>query len=98
MSLSATVKPASDCTGPNVICPTTLVFGVYPAIDSQVPPAQQNRDSVLRTARLTKQNIFASQKIKEALRSRIPSGVDEIYSPGELLLVFREKEKRWMGP
>jgi hypothetical protein len=93
MALSAAVKAANDCTGPNGICPTTLVFGVYPAIDSQVPPNQQNRDSTLRKSRVIMQQIFAARKIKEALRARIPSGVDEVYVPGELVLVFREKEE-----
>jgi hypothetical protein len=97
MALSAAVKAANDCTGPNGIFPTTLVFGVYPAIDSQVPPTQQNRDGVLRKAHITMQQIFASRKVKEALRARVPSGVDEVYIPGELVLVFREKEKRWTG-
>jgi hypothetical protein len=40
MSLSAAVKVTNDCTGPNGICPTTLIFGVYPVINSKVPPAQ----------------------------------------------------------
>jgi hypothetical protein len=85
-------------TGPNRTCPTTLVFGVYPAIDSQVPPTQQNRDGVPRKARIMMQQIVSSRNMKEALRALVISGVEEVYIPGELVLVFREKERRWIGP
>jgi transposase InsO family protein len=48
MALSCAVKAANDITGPNGICPTTLLFGIYPAIDSQLPPNQQSMDETRR--------------------------------------------------
>jgi hypothetical protein len=95
MALPAAVN--AENTEPSGICPTTLVFGVYPAIDSQVTPTQQNRDNVLRKTLIMMQQIFSFLKVKGALRARVSSGVDEFYIPGELFLVLREKEWRWIG-
>jgi hypothetical protein len=99
MALSCAVKAANDVTGPNGICPTTLLFGIYPAIDSQLPPSQQNRDEVLRDARAAMKQIFASRKIKESLRARVPASADEVYASGSLAMLHREgPPKQWTGP
>jgi hypothetical protein len=70
----------------------------YMPSDSQVPPSQQNRDSTPRKARVIVQQLFFVRKVKETLRASIPSGVDEFYAPGEVVLIFHEKEKRLMEP
>jgi hypothetical protein len=99
MALSCAVKAANDITGSNGICPTTLIFGIYPAIDSQLPPNKQNRDEVLREARAAMKQIFASRKVKEEPRARVPASADEVYSSGSLAMLHREgPSKQWTGP
>jgi hypothetical protein len=90
MALSCAVKAANDITGPTGICPRTLLFGIFPAKDSQLPPNQKNRDEVLREARAMMKQTFASRKVKEALRARFPASADEDYASGSSAMLHRE--------
>ena len=99
-ALRLTLKAMNDTMGENGLVPSLLVFGIiprFPVISSQLP-AQSERMEVLTMAQREMNTIIAQRRIITALTKNIPSASDRFYSIDDEVLVYREKEKEWVGP
>ena len=59
---------------------------------------QKTRLQAIVDARLEMGRIVTEQRIARALKSKLPPAVTHNLNPGDNVLVFREKKKRWIGP
>lgn len=102
-ALQMAVKAVNDPVGPNGLIPTLLVFGALPhlGLPTDAPsPSTFKRAVVLRKARTEVQKLFASRKVRNALKSRNgPDVTDILMTPiGSLVLVYRPEKDQWEGP
>ena len=100
IALRLAVKASNDTLGPDGYVPSRLVYGVDPALPvvNARHPAQRERMEALDTAKREMATITAENRIKQALRSKLPPATRYDIQPGDNVLVYREKEKEWMGP
>jgi hypothetical protein len=61
-------------------------------------PKQRDRMAAFAAAQMDMSAIVRENRITAALNHNVPSSVNRTYEVGEEVLVFREKEKKWMGP
>ena len=82
------------------LVPSLLVFGVIPSfpITNRSLPNQKSRLQAIVDARLEMGRIVTEQRISRALKSKLPPAVTHDIKSGDDVLVFREKNKRWIGP
>lgn len=99
-ALRMEIKGCNDTAGPNGLVSTFLVFGAMPALPNTNTrnPQQKERMKALRTAREEMAQIAAEQRILRVLKSKVPPASRCSLNPGELLRVYHEKERRWLGP
>jgi hypothetical protein len=69
--------------------PVTLVFGIIPRIGTKLPK-QPERVQAMISARKEMREIVAKLKISRSLRRAVPPAADNVFSPGDLVLVFQE--------
>jgi hypothetical protein len=100
--LAAATKALNDTEGVNGLVPTLLVFGALPHVILEVKladasfPTQLDRMHMMSIARDAAEKHVAVSRLAEAENHTVPSG-DYLLSPGDNILVFREKEG-WTGP
>lgn len=94
------IKGVNDTANIDGLVPSLLVFGVVPTfpMSNRQLPGQKARLQAIVDARLEMGSIVAEQRITRALRSKLPPAVHYDISPGDLVLVHREKTKKWVGP
>lgn len=94
------LKGCNDTLGPNGLVPTLLVFGTMPAlpVPNSKSVKQRERLSALKLAKEEMERISAEQKLLRALRSKLPPAAKYLIQPGDLVRVFREVPRKWIGP
>jgi len=97
--LNLAVKAMNDTIGENGLVPSRLVFGMIPRfpIISYDIPSQKDRMDALATLQKEMNAIIAERRVLTALNRDIPPAADRVYSLGEKVLVYSEKEKEWVG-
>lgn len=100
MALRVAQKSLNDTMGPNGLVPTLLVYGMLPRLpvaESDFPD-QQACMRALPVSRREMETIVAQLRINQALRARISAAANYIISPGDLIRVFRETDRKIHGP
>lgn len=101
--LQAAVSAINNTAGPNGLIPTLLVFGAYPRVSMDSPPApsQLQRAAAIRAAMNELRKIVAKRRVNDTLATRngpTAAGTLPMALPiGSEVRVFREK-KGWSGP
>lgn len=100
MVLRLAQKAMNDTTGPSGLVPSLLVFGVMPRLLIVNPRLldQVARMKALTTARTEMNTIVAELRVRQALRARIPTAANYILTPGQKGRIFREGDKKFIGP
>jgi len=101
VALQLAVKAINDTAGPDGLVPTLLVFGAYPRITDDSPPAATTaqRAEAIKKAMTAVRQIHAKRQLHEALATRNgPDSTDTVALPLQSLVrVWREKHG-WQGP
>ncbi len=98
--LSIAVKAMNDTIGENGLVPSRLVFGIiprFPILNSDLPN-QKERLAIIQMAQAEMNSIVAERRVLAALTRDIPPAADRTYKIGEDVLVYSEKDKKWLGP
>jgi hypothetical protein len=90
----------NDITNADGLCPSYLVFGLIPTIPdvTRVHMRFYDRIRTMHTARLEYAKIVSEQRLKRALKRNVPSAADSEVTDGDMVYVWRENPKRWIGP
>ena len=102
--LQMAVKAVNDTAGPDGLIPTLLVFGCYPRMVEQDPPAPSiaKRATTIKRASAEVQKLRASRQVAEALRQRNGPQREAVHSLpiNSDVLVWRDNgnSQRWEGP
>lgn len=94
------VKAMNDSMGPEGLVPSLLVFGImprFPSTNSRLP-GHRERMEAIRIANAEMATITAEMRIRQALRAKTPASADYVINPGDNVRVFRESDKRFLGP
>lgn len=85
--------------GPNGLVLTLLVFGSlsYLTADSSSQPKQQQRMLAMYAALYEMALYAAEQRIMRAHKSKIPPAPRYKLTPDDLILVYREGPRKWVG-
>lgn len=100
MLLKISTKAMNDTIDHNGLVPSLLVFGViprFPILCSEFP-TQRERMKILSEARIEMNTTIAEKRIATALQKNVTSAADRVYMFGDEVLVYEEKEKKWIGP
>jgi len=100
-TLSLSVAAMNTTAGPRGLVPTLLVFGVIPRAPMlPLPlPAQRDRMQAVVTARKEMEAIVAKARVRVALATPVPAGLQRVLDPGDHVLVYREPPvDQWVGP
>lgn len=100
VALRISIKAMNDTLGPEGLVPSLLVFGCvprFPCINSK-QPNQKERMVALNAARQEMAEITAELRIKKALSTRIPRNSDLILTKGDMVRVYRETDRKYVGP
>lgn len=83
---------------PNGLVPSLLVFGCLPSfpVPSNSNLRQQDRFVALKLGASEMETIVSENRIKTALRSKLPPSTHYLIKPGDQVRVYREKP--WDGP
>ena len=98
--LRVAVKAMSDTMGETGLVPSRLVFGIvprFPILNSNLPN-QKERLEIIKIAQAEMNSIVAERRVLAALTRDIPPAADRTYKIGEEVLIYSEKEKKWLGP
>lgn len=91
----------SHTVGPEGFTPAILAFGAQPRLPlgnyEQQPQSSLNRMDLMTTARREYEAIVSSLRVKRAINTSAPNEEVVDISPGNEVLVYREK-KGWDGP
>ncbi len=98
--LNLAVKDLNDTMLPEGLVPSYLVFGCIPRFPSteSTMPTQQQRVDAMQSARREMAIVTAELRIRKALSSHVPRNADLVVEVGDLVRVFRETGKRYVGP
>ena len=106
--LAFAVKGMNDTLGPEGLVPSALVFGEFPPAytKTEVPKARPSlslRAEIANTARKEMNEHMAKLRVNRALKHKAASSTDSIFTPGDEVLVWREKIVNhrigeWIGP
>lgn len=106
--LAFAVKAINDTLGPEGYVPSSLVYGEFPKMvtKSEVPDpraALASRAKMLSIPRQAVDEHMAKLRVERALRHAVPPSADRPFSPGDSVLVWREKivnnrSGEWVGP
>lgn len=100
-ALSLDVSAMNQTAGPSGLLPMLLVFGLVPRMPvSPVDlPKQKQRLLAMRTARDEMRRRLARDRLRTALRTRVPPASELPVATRMSVLVCREKPiNRWVGP
>ena len=106
--IAIAINPINDTLGPEGFAPSALVFGEFPSFISILGPVLprpilSERAEAAQAARRYMSQHFAQAKVNRALKHQFPAASHPTYTPGEQVLVWREKliENRigeWIDP
>lgn len=90
----------NNTLGPEGLTSSLLVFGTQPRFPplNTALPKQSERMAALRNARAEMATITAELRVRKALMSKIPTAASYVINPGEQVWVYRETDKRYIGP
>ncbi|EDU48780.1 conserved hypothetical protein [Pyrenophora tritici-repentis Pt-1C-BFP] len=99
--LQMAVKAVNDTAGPDGLVPTLLVFGAYPRMTTESPPAPSmvRRSEAIQKATKALRKLTAERQVADALNARNgPATADMLALPLQSeVLVWRESDG-WNGP
>ncbi|KAI1680203.1 hypothetical protein KJE20_10843 [Pyrenophora tritici-repentis] len=99
--LQMAVKAVNDTAGPDGLVPTLLVFGAYPRMTTESPPAPSmvRRSEAIQKATKALRKLTAERQVADALNTRNgPATADMLALPLQSeVLVWRESDG-WNGP
>lgn len=100
ISLRIAVKSIKDTLGPEGLVPSLLVFGCLPRFPSTTSnlPEQKQRIHTLYETKKEMASITSELRIQNALLKRVPRNSNLILEPGDMVRVFRETNRKYMGP
>ena len=100
LALRYAVKGINDMANIDGLVPSLLVFCVVPSfpLSNKPLPNQRSRLQAIVDARLEMGRIVSEQRITRALKSKLPPAFLHDIRPGDDVLVYLEKNKRWIGP
>lgn len=101
MALSLSVKATNDTAGPSGLVPSLLVFGVMPRLPVRhaAIPYHTKRMRAAISARKEMTEVISKRRLDYALQHRVPAEADALFSPGDEVLMYREKSvAKWVGP
>lgn len=98
--LRLALKGCNDTLGPNGLVPNLLVFGTMPALPIMESRSikQKDRMAALKIAKEEMERMSAEQKLLRALRSKLAPSTKYHIQPGDLVHVFRQETRKWIGP
>lgn len=98
--LRVAVKACNDTMGPEGLVPSLQVYGQLPKLPvvNCQKMKQKHRMGALRSARHEMESVVAEERIKRALRAKLPPATKYVVRPGDLLRVYREGSEKWIGP
>ena len=98
--LKLAIKAMNDTMDPEGLVPSYLLFSCtprFPSTESTLPTQQQRMDA-MQAARREMAIITAELRIQKTLSSRVPRIADLVIEVGDLVRVFGETDKRYVGP
>ncbi|KAK1914254.1 hypothetical protein P3342_007500 [Pyrenophora teres f. teres] len=99
--LQMAVKAVNNTAGPDGLVPTLLVFGAYPRMTTESPPAPSmvKRSEAIQKATKALRKLTAERQVADALNTRNgPATADMLALPLQSeVLVWRESDG-WNGP
>ena len=108
LALALSVKAMNDTLSPEGLVTFALVFGEFARIftKSETPNERSvlvSRSKVAKTARNEMGKRMAEVRVRRALKNSTPSASSRVYSPGDEVLVCRERVVdngigEWIGP
>lgn len=100
IALSLAVQALNSTANVDGLCPMLLVFGVQPSFPDvvTVQPSHVQRFMAMKAARDEYAKVIAAQRVARALRTRPPAAADSNIVAGDMVYVYREKPKKWIGP
>ena len=102
--LSLALQTMNATMGPKGLVPSLLVFGTtsrIPIVGGKLPN-QKERLRAKEVARSEYDQWVCQERIRTALRSRVPEAAHHVFHPGDSVYVFREHPGKrtgdWKGP
>ena len=99
--LQMALKAVNDSTGPEGLVPTLLVFGAFPRMVQEDPPAPsiQKRAAAIKKVMDEITKVRAKEQVNNALNTRNGPNTESLHdlAPNSKVLVYREN-KGWQGP
>ena len=98
--LAYATKGMNDTMGPQGITPSELVFGQRPSFpaNGSLREPQRTRMAIIRAARAEMAQITAEDRIRRALKGKLPPNARITIKAGDLVRVYREDSRKWVGP
>ena len=96
VALGAAVHAINSAAGPKGLVPALLVFGMIPKIPSPATaPFRDNSERlrILSDARKEYEAIVAKTRVQLGLRTRPPNSSRQTHKAGDLVYVYREKQR-----
>jgi hypothetical protein len=102
LALCYSVKAINETTGPSGLVLVLLVYGTMPpykvaGLDTRLLPNTE-RFKALKTARHGYVRIINGLRVQALLKKSVPPAADRKLAVGQLVFVWREKEKRYASP
>jgi hypothetical protein len=98
LALKVAIKTLNDTLGPEGLVPSLLVFGLLPRpVGSITTPNNASRQDLAQTARSEYDAIVARLRIARALKSRMSAAANKAFQEGDLVSVYRDRERRFVG-
>lgn len=100
LALRLAQKVMNETMGAHGLVPSLCVFGViprFPAVQSDCP-THRARMIAIESARREMERITAELRVRQALISRVPPAAQYVIAQGDLVRVYREGDKRFLGP
>lgn len=99
LRLRFSIKALNDTAGTKGLVPSLLVYGTIPSLGNTGAdlPDQEDRFTALAAARKEAACITAEKRIRLALKSNIPPSAKYTLHPGQKVMVYSEKMKKWIS-
>lgn len=100
LALRLAIKTMKDTMEPEGLVPSYLVFEILPrhrCLNTKLP-LQAKRMKLLQNARAEMASIVSEMHISEALRSKPPSVASIIHAPGDMVRLYLDNDKKFLGP
>lgn len=101
LALAVSRKAINETRGPKGLVPLLLVFGEMPSyrrLGLGGISDNKTRFNAMLSARTEYLRIVNQIRARRTLRMAVPPAADRHYSNGDIVFVWREKEKRYQGP